>query len=90
MEKRAAFGGLCAYGCGRESTATDHIWPVDRGGKSRPGNLVPACKPCNSSKKAAHPAIWIERGYAAFPELWDNLFGLAAWQACDYWTDEVE
>lgn len=44
--------GPCAYGCGRPATTLDHIWPVARGGESRPGNLAPACGSCNSRKGA--------------------------------------
>ena len=34
----------------------DHIVPIGRGGKSTRGNLVPACKSCNSNKKYYTPA----------------------------------
>ena len=34
------------------STATmDHVVPVSSGGKSTRGNVVPACKPCNTRKR---------------------------------------
>lgn len=79
--------GPCAYGCGRQATTLDHIWPVALGGESRPGNLVPACGPCNSSKKDTHPAPWVERGLAAFPGLWVNILGLAFEHGCDEWTE---
>jgi 5-methylcytosine-specific restriction enzyme A len=29
----------------------DHLVPLIRGGRSTKGNLVPACKPCNTKKK---------------------------------------
>jgi 5-methylcytosine-specific restriction endonuclease McrA len=38
----------------------DHLIPVVRGGKSVQGNLVPACKDCNSKKKYLLPAEWEE------------------------------
>lgn len=79
--------GPCAYGCGRRATTLDHIWPVARGGESRPGNLAPACGPCNSSKKDALPGAWIDRGYAALPDLWSDLFALAEEQGCHAWTE---
>lgn len=71
------FGGLCAYGCGRSAYALDHVIPVARGGESRPDNLVPACTPCNSSKKDSDPRPWIERGYLAFPGEWTDLIALS-------------
>jgi 5-methylcytosine-specific restriction endonuclease McrA len=41
----------CFY-CKKEGTLTmDHIIPASRGGVHSVGNLVPACKSCNSSKR---------------------------------------
>ena len=46
--------GECHY-CGltfaKKDLTMDHIVPVSRGGKSTKGNVVVACKPCNSDKK---------------------------------------
>jgi 5-methylcytosine-specific restriction endonuclease McrA len=36
----------------------DHIVPLIRGGKSSRGNIVPACKTCNSQKKYLLPIEW--------------------------------
>ena len=56
--------GVCHY-CGKTFSAQeltlDHIVPVARGGKSTRGNVVPACKPCNSDKKYYTPAELILR-----------------------------
>ena len=53
--------GTCHY-ChkkvGRESLTIDHIIPVRRGGKSTKGNIVPACKECNSKKQSLLPLEW--------------------------------
>jgi 5-methylcytosine-specific restriction endonuclease McrA len=38
----------------------DHIVPLSRGGKSRKGNIVPACKECNNRKKYLLPIEWEE------------------------------
>lgn len=50
--------GLCHY-CGKKFGAAeltmDHVVPVARGGTSSPGNIVPACKACNASKKLTTP-----------------------------------
>jgi 5-methylcytosine-specific restriction enzyme A len=51
--------GVCHYCGGSFSAAVltmDHIVPISRGGKSTRGNLVPACKSCNSNKKYYTPA----------------------------------
>ncbi|NLC82636.1 MAG: HNH endonuclease [Lentisphaerae bacterium] len=51
--------GVCHY-CGRQVGADaltlDHVVPVARGGVSTKGNVVPACKACNSEKKYLTPA----------------------------------
>lgn len=39
----------CTY-CGGPGGTVDHVIPLSRGGAHAEGNLVPACKPCNSSK----------------------------------------
>jgi 5-methylcytosine-specific restriction endonuclease McrA len=55
--------GLCHY-CRKnflpDELTMDHIVPVIRGGKSSRGNLVPACKECNSRKKYLIPIEWDE------------------------------
>ena len=48
-------GDACAY-CRRPFTVIlppqqDHVVPVSKGGPHTKDNVVPACKPCNSSKK---------------------------------------
>jgi 5-methylcytosine-specific restriction protein A len=55
--------GKCHY-CGREvgkaELTMDHIVPLSRGGKSKKGNIVPACKECNNKKKYLLPIEWAE------------------------------
>ncbi|MBC7384770.1 MAG: HNH endonuclease [Cryobacterium sp.] len=50
--------GLCHY-CHQKFKASaltlDHVIPLARGGTSTRGNCVPACKPCNSSKRLDTP-----------------------------------
>jgi 5-methylcytosine-specific restriction endonuclease McrA len=53
--------GICYYcqeNVGRASLTMDHVVPLSRGGKSRKGNLVPACKACNNKKKYLLPIEW--------------------------------
>jgi 5-methylcytosine-specific restriction endonuclease McrA len=49
----------CAY-CRRFDTVlqVDHIIPISRDGTNHPSNLVPACGPCNSSKKNRLLSEW--------------------------------
>lgn len=59
--KRRCAKGRCHY-CGRPTPAKeltmDHIVPIARGGKSTKGNVVPACKTCNNTKKQLLPMEW--------------------------------
>jgi len=53
--------GVCYY-CnrevGRSNLTMDHLIPLSRGGKSKKGNIVPACKECNNKKKYLLPIEW--------------------------------
>jgi 5-methylcytosine-specific restriction endonuclease McrA len=55
--------GICYY-ChrevGRKNLTMDHLVPLSRGGKSKKGNIVPACKDCNNKKKNLLPIEWEE------------------------------
>jgi 5-methylcytosine-specific restriction endonuclease McrA len=61
--KRKRESGICHF-CGRKfppkELTMEHIVPIIRGGKSTKGNLVPACKECNSKKKYLLPMEWEE------------------------------
>ena len=59
--KRKQASSRCYYCRGRFPPAEltmDHVVPLVRGGRSTRGNIVPACKACNSSKKYALPWEW--------------------------------
>ena len=53
--------GICRY-CGRHvgraNLTMDHVVPLSRGGRSKKGNIVPACKECNNKKKYLLPIEW--------------------------------
>jgi len=48
-ERWAMWGGKC-WVCGKEAEATDHVKPLNKGGKHLACNLRPICNSCNSSK----------------------------------------
>jgi 5-methylcytosine-specific restriction endonuclease McrA len=70
--KRRISTGICHY-CRRQVGARrltmDHIVPLGRGGQSRRGNVVAACKECNTRKRSLVPVEWEEylRALAAEP-----------------------
>jgi len=41
----------CSKSLGKTQCTMDHVVPLVRGGKSTKGNVVIACKECNSAKK---------------------------------------
>jgi 5-methylcytosine-specific restriction endonuclease McrA len=56
------FEGRCAYCNEHDRPITqDHVKPLSRGGQHAPDNVVPACKPCNTSKGARTPEEWGRR-----------------------------
>jgi len=59
--KRRRASGMCHY-CGRKfpprELTMDHLVPLVRGGRSTKGNLVPACKECNTSKRQRLAFEW--------------------------------
>ena len=50
------------YYCGRPlkkgEVTMDHVVPIAQGGKSTPGNVVPACKACNTAKRDMTAVEW--------------------------------
>ena len=59
--KRRLAKGCCHY-CNAHvppaELTMDHIVPIARGGKSTKGNVVTACKTCNTKKKQLLPMEW--------------------------------
>lgn len=56
------FGYSCVY-CHRNGIALeqDHWVPITKDGNYTAGNIVPACKHCNCSKRAMHPSNFCSR-----------------------------
>lgn len=50
----------CRQKVGKANLTMDHVLPLSRGGKSKKGNIVPACKECNNKKKYLLPVEWEE------------------------------
>ena len=59
--KRQLARGRCYY-CHKpfkpSDLTMDHIVPLARGGKTKKGNVAPACKTCNNKKKYLLPLEW--------------------------------
>ena len=67
------FDGECAY-CGEPAASWDHIFPVSKGGDTTPGNIVPACISCNSSKRTKDVITWLdETGKEPSQQLYERM-----------------
>jgi 5-methylcytosine-specific restriction endonuclease McrA len=66
------FGGRCVY-CPAAATTLDHMIPVKKGGGVQRGNLLPACRPCNSRKKTMDFDRFIERCSDLHPLIADEF-----------------
>jgi 5-methylcytosine-specific restriction protein A len=55
--------GICYY-CRspvtREKATMDHVVPISRGGKTSRGNVVLACKTCNTKKQDLTAVEWVQ------------------------------
>ena len=50
QQRKAFYGGMCAY-CGvKKADSFDHAIPLGRGGSNFPANIYPCCKRCNQNK----------------------------------------
>lgn len=72
------FGGTCCY-CGRtmrkgETLTRDHLVPFSEGGKTEQGNVVPACKSCNSSKGDKEWRDWYMKQDMFSQDRMNNIF----------------
>lgn len=57
-ELKRLYASPCFY-CGKTGLMTiDHVIPIARGGRHSIGNLVTACRPCNSSKNSKFIVEW--------------------------------
>lgn len=54
------FDNECAY-CSEPFSTWDHVIPVSKGGTTAPGNMLPACRSCNSAKYNHDIEVWLDR-----------------------------
>lgn len=55
------FNSECAYCSSKENLTLDHFIPLSKGGSNVQGNLLPACKSCNSSKNNRDAIEWYKK-----------------------------
>lgn len=66
-----AYDGRCAY-CFGSANSMDHVIPRVRGGTNTKGNVVPACRSCNSRKRHRLPFEWLGGLTAPNPDILRN------------------
>lgn len=75
----AQFDNCCAYCGAAGDMQIEHVIPISKGGTHAIGNIVPACKPCNDSKRD-HEA---ERWYRSQPQFcekrWRKICRVIGW-----------
>jgi len=78
--KFAEFGHRCAY-CGADGDLhIEHVVPISKGGPHSIGNIIPACKDCNLSKRDSDAETWY-RSQPFFSELrWRKICRVLGWQ----------
>jgi len=76
----AEFGHRCAY-CGADGDLhIEHVVPISKGGPHSIGNIIPACKDCNFSKRDSEVETWY-RSQPFFSELrWRKICRVLGWQ----------
>lgn len=65
LDRWAQFDFCCAY-CGSKERRNaeleiEHVIPISQGGPHLLANIVPACTPCNSSKRTQHLETWLKQ-----------------------------
>ena len=60
-DRKKQYGFRCFY-CGKKNKklTKDHIIPISSGGENVIGNIIPACKSCNSKKHKKPIEIFAE------------------------------
>lgn len=76
----AEFGHRCAY-CGADGDLhIEHVVPISKGGPHSIGNIIPACKDCNFSKRDSDAEAWY-RSQPFYSELrWRKICRVLGWQ----------
>jgi len=53
-----AFDQACAYCGSMEKIQVDHFIPIEKGGNTVKGNVLPCCRECNRAKSDQAPEEW--------------------------------
>lgn len=73
LSLREKFNFLCAYCDATDAKELDHFLAITKGGSDCLGNIVPACKSCNSSKCNADPLLWYSHQTFYSKKRWQKI-----------------
>jgi HNH endonuclease len=80
LNAQLTIADCCPYCAGRLSlndAHLDHIYPVSKGGQSRPKNLVLVCSSCNMKKRNSMLRLFIEEQGFSEREVYNRLIALS-------------
>lgn len=69
----AFYGGQCAYCEAAPFTDLEHVVPLSEGGSHTRGNIVPACRGCNSRRRKTRAMPRRRHEWAVWPDVLPNV-----------------
>ena len=75
----AQFGHCCAY-CGKAGDLhIEHVVPISKGGPHSIGNIIPACRDCNFSKRDHEVESWYRKQSFFCERRWRKICRVLGW-----------
>lgn len=75
----AQFGHCCAY-CGKAGDLhIEHVVPISKGGPHSIGNIIPACRDCNFSKRDHEVESWYRKQSFFCERRWKKICRVLGW-----------
>lgn len=76
----AQFDNRCAYCEATGDLHIEHVVPISKGGTHAMGNIIPACKACNFSKRNKEVEEWYRQQAFFTEKRWARICAVLAWQ----------
>lgn len=73
------FNNRCAYCEALGDLHIEHVVPISKGGTHALGNIVPACKTCNFSKRDKEVEQWYKAQAFFTRKRWDKICSILGW-----------
>lgn len=79
LQRFAVFGDCCAYCGAGGDLQIEHAVPIAKGGTHAMGNILPACKTCNYSKRDKEIQSWYESQPFFQKARWKKICRVLGW-----------